>query len=392
MKEVKILKVNIGAFKNLICKEFTFDNDTQMVVISGRNGLGKSNVLNAIYWCLTGVDLDNSSDTESFIPKAMRTNKGLVVGVKITTNVGIFERIIERTPKGLTETLFIDGIQSETLKQGEIEIDNKLGLLPFTLKNYSNKDFSMRRFALNPYYIYDLAPSTLRDIIVKMLIATNNDKFDDKILSYPLISDLIKKYSSNIGDLYKLSLYQQLQAMHTSCSSELKGLKSSYDHCEITLGILGKVRNVDKMSVIKDVKVIQEGVSKRMMLVESDKKIIESALLEYDNHLEYLMSKSLPLLTIKLLKENQRGVQRSALEVSSNDIALRHRSTSEGIIDAINLMSEYFTSVGYQITLPILIDKAESVNESKIKLLSLNHHQLLLTKVSESEKMEIEEY
>ncbi len=392
MKEIKILKVNVGAFKNLINKQFTFDKNTQMVVISGRNGLGKSNVLNAIYWCLTGVDLDNSSDTESFIPKTMRSNKGLVVGVEITTNIGIFERTIERTPKGLVESIYIDGVQTETLKQGEIEIDNKLGLLPFTLKNYSNKDFSMRRFALNPYYIYDLAPSTLRDVVVKMLIATKNDKFDDKILSYPLISDLVKKYSSSIGDLYKLSLYQQLQAMLTSCSSELKGLKSSFDHCEITLGVLAKVRNVDKMSIIKDVKALQEGISKRMMLVESDKKIIESALLEYDSHLEYLMSKSLPLLTIKLLKENQRGVQRSALEVSSNDIALKHRSTSEGIIDAINLMSEYFDSVGYKFTLPIVIDKAESVNDSKLKLLSQNHHQLLLTKVSESEEMEIEEY
>lgn len=390
--EVKILKVKIGAFKNIINKEINIRENTQMVVIYGRNGLGKSNVLNAIYWCLTGVDLENSSDTDSFIPKTMRNNKGLVVGVEVSLNVGIIERTIERTPKGLTETIYINGVSAGTLKDGENEIDNLLGLLPFTLKRFSNKDFSVRRFALNPCYIYDLTPSVIRDVLTKKIIYTLNDKFDEKLLSYPLISDLIKKYSNNINDFYRNSVYQQLQAILTYCSGKLKENKVNYTNCETTLDILGRISNIDKMSVIEDVKKLKETIGKRMMLIESDKKIIESALLEYDNHIEYLISKSQPLVAVKLLKENQKGVQKSTLELSSNEVLLKHRSTSEGVVDAINLMSEYFNDIGYNNLLPIIIDKAESINNSKLKLLTQNHHQLLITRVSESEKMEIEEY
>ena len=168
---VVIQRVSVFSFKNISDKlsNLTFGlADGENLVIEGRNALGKSNILNAIFWCLTGYDLNGCSDNEQFVPHGHESDG--IVDVEVVTNVGKFQRFTRRDVKGvLSSSLVIDGLPVASLRDGEIEIDKRFGILPFTFSNLVNKDFNLRRFLLNPTYHFGLAPKTIRDVLAKQV-------------------------------------------------------------------------------------------------------------------------------------------------------------------------------------------------------------------------------
>lgn len=386
MEQVKIQNIKISKFKNLIDKEMEIDPNAKVVLFKGRNGIGKSNILNAIYWCLTGVDLNNSSDTESFIPKTLRNADGVVVDVEVTFNVFTLRRTITRTPKGNSESIYINNILLDSLKAGEIEIDGKLGLLPYTLSSFTNKDFSMRRFAMNPNYIYGLAPKTIRDVLVKKYNKQITDEFEKEIMEKPLIKDTLSKYAK-ITEIAETGinhcLYSKIQSVLGMCDAKLKASKTTVDQANTTLLVLRNLPKEPAQATFDAVENLKVSALQEFTSVESDKKILETAMLEFDRKFEELIKKEHPIISIEFLKTNSKGVTKPAIEISSNDILLNHRSTSESVFDALNLMFEYFKMVGYDVSLPIFIDRAESMTLSRLYYLCEGNNQVFATVVSE---------
>ena len=55
MKKIKFNHISITNFRNINELEFDFNDKTTEIV--GENGLGKTNTLSAIMWCLFGKDI-----------------------------------------------------------------------------------------------------------------------------------------------------------------------------------------------------------------------------------------------------------------------------------------------------------------------------------------------
>ena len=387
-KKVLIQSVKISSFKNLTNREFTFEKG-KVVLLEGKNGIGKSNCINAIYWCLTGVDLNNSIQDADFIPKSLRDKFGIVIDVEVTLNVMKVRRVTERTSKGLSQSLFINDIKCESLKRGEMDIDCKLGLLPYTLSNYTNKNFDMRRFALNPCYIYSLAPKDIRDVIVKKLVKeTDTANLDKELLKETLIKETLQKYVLlELPDLSK-SLYQNLCSANAIAGEKLKKLAKRKEELEHAKAV---VESIDaNSSMVNEIKKVLMNAQKEYNEVESDCRVLSAAVLRYETELDKISKITNKLVGYSLIETNSRGIDKSALHLISNDVELKHRSTSEEIYDAINLMTEYFMAVGLETALPIFIDRAESMNLSKIYYLLSGRNQVFATKVNESYTDEIE--
>ena len=58
MKNIKFTKLNIHNFRNINDLEINFNEN--VTEISGENGLGKTNTLSAIMWCLWGKNIDDN--------------------------------------------------------------------------------------------------------------------------------------------------------------------------------------------------------------------------------------------------------------------------------------------------------------------------------------------
>ena len=61
LEPIRIKTVIIQNYKSIIYKEYVLDGKS--LFLSGKNGLGKTNVLEAIYWALSGVLFDGTGKT-----------------------------------------------------------------------------------------------------------------------------------------------------------------------------------------------------------------------------------------------------------------------------------------------------------------------------------------
>ena len=52
-----ITLTNYRQFKGTQTLNFSFDNKKNVVVVLGKNGAGKSNILNALTWCFYGIEV-----------------------------------------------------------------------------------------------------------------------------------------------------------------------------------------------------------------------------------------------------------------------------------------------------------------------------------------------
>jgi DNA sulfur modification protein DndD len=72
MRLIRLEILNFRAFYGLQSIDFSADIDRPVTVIHGENGAGKTNLLNAIYWCLTGDFTPRLSNPNMLLNKAAR--------------------------------------------------------------------------------------------------------------------------------------------------------------------------------------------------------------------------------------------------------------------------------------------------------------------------------
>ena len=131
MEKIIIERVAIHSFKNIQNLSFSL-NKGEDFTVTGKNGLGKSNILNAIYWCIMGTDLNGCTEQTQFLPYRNTESK---VDVEVQLNIGKIKRVVEVDAKGTaSQTVLLDDT-IYTLKDYDIELDKRLGLLPFTFNN-----------------------------------------------------------------------------------------------------------------------------------------------------------------------------------------------------------------------------------------------------------------
>ena len=372
-------RVTISSFKNI--KNLTFDlHDGENLVIEGWNGLGKSNILNAIYWCLTGYDLNGCSDNELFVPYY---NEEAKVDVEVTTNVGKFQRVAVREKGTLSTILSIDGVPY-ALKDGEIEIDKRLGILPFTFSNTINKDFNLRRFLMNPTYHFGLAPKTIRDIFAKQMSKELIKK--GVVINFnPLFLNLIVEENDPSLDCEIPDYYEIIERLTAKFEADKKLLKTQIEKWNVVLTYLKTIQDqltpetIDHLEYrIKEAQSALNIVEEKLMVLDSGRQSLNEAMDQIQKG----------RLKVKFQTTTAKGVKKNAYLVQASNIDLEQRSTSESIEDSFYLIDAWASSVGCSISLPIFIDKAESMNSDKIRNLEFAH-QVLMTKVTTGRKIKI---
>lgn len=159
---MKVKSIKINSFRNIENCEITPEKNA--FIISGHNGTGKTNRLNAIHWCLTGSDMEGSNDDRANIPTSKLKTEGVVLDVTIKFDTFMVQRVSELDANNnLTQKLIINDDPFTTLKKSEAVLNQKLGLLDCILKQ--PKGFDIKKFLINPLYIETLAPSTFRKFI-----------------------------------------------------------------------------------------------------------------------------------------------------------------------------------------------------------------------------------
>lgn len=130
----KIAKVKVENFRNLKSVEFLLTDTT---VISGMNGLGKSNLLNALVWFFTDkiysdVSGKGENDIESICP--IDQQKGEHTSVEVTSSDGVvfkkmyktgYDRNTGKVNKHTTEW-YINGISCKNAGEFTLELDKQL--------------------------------------------------------------------------------------------------------------------------------------------------------------------------------------------------------------------------------------------------------------------------
>ena len=182
---VQIKKVSIENYRGI--KKDEFQVSPKGVIFSGRNGIGKTSRIEAIYWCLTGVLFDNSSKGVNDKIKTIQTGKKkpIRVSLQITDSDGelffITKEVKEKwnTKKASNEEIY-EGDETNYIINGNPYIkkdyDTVVGRI-FGFDNLKNEVYNNKKFELlkkidwfnlvtNPNYIKKLDNKTIRELLI----------------------------------------------------------------------------------------------------------------------------------------------------------------------------------------------------------------------------------
>lgn len=342
---MKIKKIEIENFRNIDNFEYEISQPTtKTIIFSGLNHIGKTNTLDAIYWCLTDSLLEEGSNIASIKPL---NNSKAVVRVKLTLWDG---QTIEKTYRekwtktrgsdvetltGHEETIVINGIKQKTLSVGLEQIKKMFfGKLPDF-----PKAIDPFRALTNPTYLSEqcnwkdfreLIISIVGDVTEEDVFNTNPEHFKPlKEYSYCDTYSLNKYFVSQIKTLKdsitnRKYLIKNLQETKNPTDEELDHAKSyikSYNLAldEFTRGqtsnyLESKQAELDKAEeefkqAKRDKAFLENKIEKKMMIVKND---IYQKLINISNNLNQLEKTSPEGIANKLndhIKDNEEKIE-----------------------------------------------------------------------------------
>ena len=380
---MKITYINIKSFRNLKNVEFSVDGNT---TFSGKNHLGKTNVLNACYWCLTGTDLYNSSKNELNVPNDLKNSEieqgTLLVDVELTLETGKVRRTLNFNKGTYQETIYIDGYPTETLKDGEIAIDKKLGIIGLTIANYGK--FELRRFLLNPLYALQVTESELRQFYIGQF---DNESSRSLALSTlkPVIKDLIQSlYDNNNGSV---------SGMSKSNADEIKSTKKDLVDTKLIRTYLNTLEfdgvEQEKQNVDSDI----VSVSSKLQKLTSIKSAIDMYAASLGLIIEEEFQKVMPELQLKLFEHNYTDtVIKECCKpiIRRTGLPLQMGSTSEKILKTLGMVFFFEKQAG--VNLPVFIDEGETLDLATFKSLSVIPNQFFISIVKDTDEIVKEEF
>lgn len=344
---MQIKQVLINKFRNIQNKEFVLNGNTSFV---GNNRLGKTNVLNAISWCLTGYDLNGKSSNIDNVPFDISYDNGdVVIDVSVNLDGTIINRLAVYCDKKFTTKLLFDGVETKTLKEGEAKIDELLGIIQLTTLN--SKDFNVRRFLLNPLYLQQCKESAFREFIIKQLINV------DPLAVYDTLPDSYKKLIDR----------ESVECLSQNNDKAIKGVKAKITYWENVIDFLEK--NIENQELFA--KVLEEQKQEKAKLVSlTDKNVaIDKYALELSKVYQNACNQLFKDIEITLLQKGQgEDVWKDCCLVKSNysNIQINYCSTSEQIITGCKFIYAFAKKYKDIPKLPLIFDELETLDSNSI--------------------------
>jgi len=238
---IKIKKITIQNYRNIDFKEIALND--KGVVLKGKNGIGKTNIIEAVYWVLTDKLFSGVSKSYAQRITPVTAEKGAKTSVKIEFDVNTFviEKILyekygkEDEYQGVETVYYINGSLTKS-KQATERIKTYLGIEKFE-EDYQGTNLSdIDTLALfyNLNYLDQIDYQVLRSIVIDIVgdinpievIKRSNGKYDVLLKSLEqndMDVSLVKKAfrTEKFGGKGKDGLEQQI-AVLTGTVQELE--------------------------------------------------------------------------------------------------------------------------------------------------------------------------
>lgn len=260
MKKVIIKNVLIQHFQSFNEKFLEFDKDTNLLL--GFNGVGKTTVLSAILWCLTGNDYFNRNKFDIKPHSNGLRRDEFIPYVAVEMLVDGEPLKIVRYQKNNKNYTQVNDMALANLKDYEAFIVNKLGITIEQIK-----------LLCNPNHVVSLDWKDLRNLVMKFIKGASDDEIANRDEFKP-IAQKVKEYG--------------IQVFHDSVKLQTKQLKN-----EQLPNILGRI---EQQQIIIDE--IGE-ISANAKQLKSTKKILEEKVANYKSMLNNEVEKQNTIIEAK---------------------------------------------------------------------------------------------
>ncbi len=225
---MKIVQLEISNFKNI--GHATYNFETNPVIFSGENGIGKSNTLNALMWMITGMLLtDKYGDGENDLDKIVPNNyeKGMHTEVSITFENGTKFTKVYKTrfsrksgkANGHTTDLLVNGVI-----QNKVEDFKNLLYECFDFKEvFKAPEVKEINLFVDPLYaLQKLKPELLRGLLAKLGCEISNEEVFD--CGFEDLKPYESKYIGKFDSMKK-----DLNNQNTKIKNQVKDIKSKIE-------------------------------------------------------------------------------------------------------------------------------------------------------------------
>lgn len=375
MTQVNIEKVIIKSFRNITDKEFVFDTNYRGVALCGRNHIGKTNVLNAIMFCLCGVDLNGSKDIKNNVPKNKEfQNEDIVIDIEVQLNEGKVRRQIKKIGSSYTTNIYINDNVVGT-KNAEAQIDKMLGLLELAIK-YDTTNVKVRKLLLNPLSIEKLKPIEFRTFIMQFI--KNKVSYEE---CFKELTEIERKKILEIKNSIDPVVI----------SSEIKSRKDSY-----TRDIKNNIIVIDYLTKnhpefekeIANLKNTNSQLEEMLGNIEMCEVANNNYALNVKKHYNEVCKNYFDGVEFALLEKNalNDGWSECCTPFIRPNVPFELGSTSEKITVAIKIVNAIFVAS----RVPMLIDEWETIdNKTSFTISNETQNQIIAAKVSATNNDEI---
>lgn len=381
---ITISKLEISNFRNLKTAVFVF-NDNR-VAISGKNAIGKSNVIEAISWLLTGKTLTGGSDDT--INKPHDDSKA-IVSVKATFSkldeTMTYEKQyceIWENERGSDEsrltghktTILINGVETTTQKAADTLFSNFIGY-----------DGNLSAI-INPLYIGFAPYKDIRAMIIGLagdianddIFASNkvlsNYLFDDFKIDSGDISRIAKRYADEIKKRKAEIQSKNAHALFIENDADINKIR-------IMSSDIGKLLNDKVMALRKEVSDIKRSITS----IEEKQIALDKFIAEKYKALNERIQNVFGKVRFNLIESNiKEGSYKEVCYpyIIGTDTKFENGSTSEKIITGIAVIEALKKQGGYP-NMPIIFDEAEALDTKSLADKLATTSQIITAKVND---------
>ena len=230
---MELKKVIIENFRNIVHAEYDL---TSRSIFAGPNRKGKTNTILAIYWALTDLLLDGSSDYQSFKPGYIEETE---VSVELVCDIFTLKKVYKGWRPRKQGSGDLGELQhttdywiDDTKYKSQSEAKKTLLKLLGTDRQLDTSDFNLTRALIDPYYIGQSCNyKTLRSFIVEIIGDVSNEDVFAADPALLMIRDLMSRYQYDPGLAQKF-VKQQVAAVKKDIEAseqQVKGLESVQD-------------------------------------------------------------------------------------------------------------------------------------------------------------------
>jgi len=334
---IKLKKVTLQNYRNIEYKEYVLDGNS--ILLEGINGLGKTNVLEGIFWALSGNLFNGTAKTESqeIIPFNAEKDAETSVKLEFTNNLFVFERKVtqmwsrdKKTYKGLKTVLLVNNAVSKNQNTAISSLMNYLGLADISNDYKSIPDLAkLNLFELiyNASSLRTLDYKVVRAIITNMVGEVDfKDIINENQEKYNVLVEPLRKHGLDLVAL-KSNTRSKIFDKNNGLEFLVKSSKKIIESYENNSNVVASKDDVDNakseielldMKIGKLKKQKSETMNQNIVTINNEIVKIQNNIYERENELRY-EHKQATELVMKNSKEGELKEKKESLNTLRSD-------------------------------------------------------------------------